>query len=97
MRVECETNMVLTSLPFLLVTIESGYPDPNFFSLASRMRRFSLAPEMMVKSSSASWGIAGVATLDRVSVFAFIAAMITLFASKGLIGFFTFTRKASQN
>ncbi len=87
MQVECETNMVLTSLPFILVTIELGYPDPIFFSEAWTMRRFSLVPETMVKSSSATQGIAGVATLDRVSVLAFIAAMITLFASKGQIGF----------
>ncbi len=51
------------------------------------MRRFSLVPEMMVKLSSASRGIAGVATSDRVSVLPFIAAMIMLFVSKGKIGF----------
>ncbi len=51
------------------------------------MRCFFLVPETMVKSSLASWGIAGVATLDRVSVLAFIAATMTLFASKGQIGF----------
>jgi hypothetical protein len=41
----------------------------------------------MVKSSLASQGITGIATLDRVSVLAFIAAMITSFVSKGQIGF----------
>ncbi len=44
-------------------------------------------PETMVKLSSASQGIAGVATFDRVSVLAFIAATIMLSASKGQIGF----------
>ncbi len=51
------------------------------------MHRFSLVPETMVKLSSASQGIAGVAALDRVSVLAFIAATIALFASKGQISF----------
>jgi hypothetical protein len=87
--VECESDEeVAMSLPFFLVTIESGYPVPNFVSYASRIRRFSLVPETIIASSFASRGIAGVVvtTIGKDSlVLAFIAATISSLAIKGQI------------
>jgi hypothetical protein len=79
----CKSDAVLICLPFLVVTIESGYPDPKCFSYASRIWRFSLVPAMMVKSSLVSLGIAGVATSARVSALAFIAITIVSFVING--------------
>jgi hypothetical protein len=78
-----KSDAVLTCLPFLVVTIELGYPNPKCFPYASRIRLFSLVPTTMVKSSLVSLGIAGVATSARVLALAFIAMTIVLFVING--------------